>query len=77
MATNFHSTALQKGKSNTFSLANGRVAAFHNAQDPLATSQYIVAASLDASDKRSARIFLAARITESALRRWDEEAGAV
>jgi ATP-dependent helicase HrpB len=58
---------LQKGKVNTYSLANGRVAGFANAKESMGTSCYIVAASIDGSDKRSARIFMGAEITLAAL----------
>jgi ATP-dependent helicase HrpB len=53
--------------SEIFCEANGRVASFHNDKEPLASSPYIVAASLDGGDRTSARIFLAARIPETEL----------
>ena len=58
---------LQRGKTNTFSLGNGRVAAFASDKEPLATNAYIVAASIDGSDKRSARVWLAAGLSEATM----------
>ena len=60
---------LQPGKENTFLLANGRQAAFASGADALADSEYLVAISLDGSEKRSARIQLALPISLPRLRR--------
>jgi len=59
---------LQPGKSNTFALSNGRGAALPTNADPLSTSDYLVAATLDGGDKSSARVQLAAPLTLVVLR---------
>lgn len=53
------------GATTQFLLSNGR-GAFLPAEDPLAASDYLVAAELD-GDRREARIFLAAPISEASL----------